>query len=1652
MTSDADPPAPDPFDEHETASEAEAGPEAVTRPEGVGFPVVGIGASAGGLRAFQAFFSALPPQPNMAFVLVQHLSPDHESQLAELVQSQTQLSVAQVEDHPVVQADHVYVIPPGKHLEIHDGELRLVDPDADRGRPSAVDRFFRTLAEDMGDRAVAIVLSGTGSDGALGLKTVKESGGLTMVQDPAEADYDGMPRSAVATGLADVVGSATDLARMLIEVRVTADRIGLPSDTEKPTAYRAVLTHLRNRTGHDFSDYKPSTIRRRLARRLQVNGLASLDAYLAFLKAPPAESVALLRDVLISVTQFFRDPGAYEAMEQDIIPGLFEGKTRGETVRVWVPGCATGEEAYSIAMLLLEHRDRTDAPVELQVFATDIDEGALQKARDGIYPMAATSDLTVARQKAFFEEEPSGIRVKASLRDVVLFARHNVISDPPFSRLDLISCRNVLIYLNRSLQRRVLIAFHYALVDRGVVFVGGSEGVDALGKGFKEVDTYARIYRRRNVVLGGERRERFLGRARPKHVAVPVPARTETDFVDRYAAWTAATYGPPRIVVDEHHEVSHVFGGASKYLREREGPVTQNIIDKVLRAFRLDLRAALSLVFRTGESTDTRFHRVTLGTDVRYVRLHVGPVGEPVSESGLAEVVFIELDPASLESLSKGILDTAEGEQDQDHPALARLEDEVRQTRERLQATIEEQVTSNEELKASNEELQSMNEELQSTSEELETSREELQSINEELHTVNQELKNKVDELTRSNADLANLIASTEIATIFLDHRLRVVRYTPAAATLFNLIPGDLGRPFEHLTHRLEHDDLPGLVQGVLGSLRPAEVEVEGGHNRAFSVRAIPYRTADDRIDGVVVSVIDVTSLKRAQQESARRAHQQEAVSSLGQFALRATSLDDVFDRAVHLAAEALGAELAKILSHDPGAGVLRLEAGVGWPEGAVGSATVPDNQGSQAGFTLLSQRPVVVPDLAREARFEGPALLLDNGVESGISVIIPVDERRPYGVLGVHARMPRSFSEDDGRFVEALANVVGEAIRRHRDEITIREQLGEIEAIYASAPVGLATFDRDLRYIRINRQLAAINGSPPEAHIGRTAKDMVPGLGASLYAMYRQVLESGEPIEQVEIRGSTSSEAGPDHIWLATFAPWFDADGTVLGVSAAVQDITARKRQEEALAETTRLLELAMSSGGLGSFVMPVTGRRSQITYDEQAQALLDLPRATPRSILDRRIHADDLDAFRKAVDTACGLGSGDDASSLSAEFRYHHPDGRTMWIAARGLCTQMEEGPARLTGVLFDVTGLKEAEAQLRRQLTEMDAYFDSAPVGIAVFDAAGDLIRANMQLNAFLGRSEDSPIEALGERVAGVLDPMLRSVLAGGEPVRNVALSMPGASTAAGSGSEWLVSLVPLLDEGVPDGAMCVVQDVTALQQALARLEMLTAELEARVAMRTAEVRRLVGDLTEAERRERGRVAQVLHDDLQQLLYAVQFKIEAMRDPADERVAALLEQADELVGRAVHVTRTLSVDLRPPVLKGEGLDRTFEWLGQRMREAYGIDVTVEADTPILAGKTVQVLLFQIVRELLFNVVKHAGTLAATVRVEVASAERVRVVVTDTGAGFVPSEVESQGDSQGAGLLSVRERIRLVGGTVTFHSAPRQGTSIDIECPLNL
>ena len=1605
------------------------------------FPIVGIGASAGGLSAFQAFFSALPAQPGMAFVLVQHLSPDHESALAELIQRKTQMTVNQVGDHPSVEPNCVYVIPPGKHLEISGGHLQLVKLQRHRGRPTTVDHFFRTLASEIGERAVGVVLSGTGSDGALGIKAIKERAGLTLAQDPDSADYDGMPRAAIETGLIDVTGTPAELAERLVGIRAAAEVIEMPppagpAERSDEHALRAIFAHLRRRTGHDFTHYKRSTIRRRLARRMQVVRAETLSDYADYVRTHAEETDALLRDFLISVTQFFRDPEAFEALEREVVPALFAGGAA--QVRAWVPGCATGEEAYSVAMLLCEHASRLSPRPDIQVFATDIDEDAVAHGRAGVYTEAALSDVPPSRRARFFEEAEGGYRVKKELRETVLFAAHNLISDPPFSRLDLVTCRNVLIYFNREIQERAFASIHYALRPDGYLFLGSSEAPDTVMAGFAELDRPARIYRRRDVVLPGS--------------GFPVPPRDPADrekeaapprpdksgLVDRYGQWTLDQYAPPRVLVDERYDLTHVFGRAGDYLRDREGPVTQNVVGKVRRAFRLDLRAALHRAFTRGEAVDTAFRRVQVGDEERVVRLHVGPVGGAAARDGLAEVVFVELDPASVESLGLRLPASADAVDDLH---AVELEDEVRRLRELLRTSSEEQETSTEELRASNEELQSMNEELQSATEELETSREELQSMNEELQTVNQELKNKVEELTGLNADLQNLIASTDVGTVFLDRDLRVSRFTPRAQDLFHIIGSDVGRPIGHVRNRAVGSDLEGIATGVLESLVPVRETVEAEDGRSFLLQAVPYRTPDDRIDGVVLSFVDVSELEAAKRAVALRAEQQAAVADLGATALAGASLGDLFDRAVGVVRDVLGADVCKVLEYEPDEHRLRLVAGVGWSEGLVGGATVPDAADSQAGYTLTVGEPVLVEDLALETRFSAPALLTDHAVQSGMSVVVAGGEGYPFGVLGVHWTTEGTFTAEDGRFLQSVANVLGAAVERSRQAVTIREQLGEIEAVYDTAPVGLAFIDRELRHRRINRRLAEINGRPVEDHIGRTVREIDPVLAEFVEPLHRHVLETGEALVDHEVTGADPRDHSQTRTWLTSYVPQMDGAGGVVGINVVVRDITERTRQAEALADTAYRLGLALRGGQLGTF--SVDFEAESVTLDETAQRLLEAGPEASVSELEARLYEDDRGGAVKALDRAASGGT----TTYSREVRYALDDGSVRWIAVRGeVALGDDDHPARLDGVILDVTPLKEAEAAVERQLRETESYVDAIPAALGLFDRAGRLTWANARATEVAGRPLDEVVGLRGEDLYPTEDgaggAVIDRVIETGEPVLDV--EVRGAHPDAPDDERvWLASAHPILDGGAVVGASMMLHDVTALKRVQEELAELTDRLEGRVRERTAQVRKLAADLTEAEQHERKRVAQVLHDDLQQLLYAVQFKLELARKADEGSVARVLDETETLVGQAVQATRSLTVDLSPPVLKGEGIEATLRWLGHRMNEAYGLDVRLDTDGEV--GSTVQVLLFQLTRELLFNVVKHAETKAAGVRVS-RDGDDVRVVVTDEGVGFDPTEEDP---GSGFGLFSVRERVQLIGGTVEVESEPGRGTSVTVVCP---
>ncbi len=838
------------------------------------FPVVGLGASAGGLIALKQFLEQMPKNSGLSFVVILHLSPKHESVADKVLQASTRMPVTQVQEATPLERNHVYVISPNQDLTMSDGYLHVAPSERPRGHHVAIDLFFRTLADTHQDRAVGIVLSGTGSDGAVGIARIKEQGGVTFVQSPEDAEYDDMPRNAIASEQIDFVLPVTEIPNKLIEWWKNAREIQLPKPAEEggpilqtppdkseqaERALRDILEVLAARSGHDFRHYKRATVLRRIERRMQINMLKDLPAYREFLHEHPDETRALLDDMLIGVTNFFRDREAFEALEREVIPQLFHHVRSGEQVRVWVPGCASGEEAYSLAILLADYAGELSTPPQYQVFASDIDENAIAYGRAGVYPESIITDVPPARLRQFFGKEQHRYRINKAIRDRVLFALHNVLRDPPFSRIDLISCRNLLIYLEREVQTRLLEMFHFALRPGGMLFLGSSESADAAASHFEVVDKRHRIYRAR--ALARSTRQISMLPVRVTDVGVPVESsgpreRRGFSFADVHQR-VLEFYAPPSVIVDRESNIVHLSDHAGRYLRFGGGEPSRNLVAVVDPALRTELRSTLFQAIHSNRSVEARVKIGAEGKPLRFVNIIARPFRDPEAASEFVLVLFDEVEDA----LGPNLEPDSGGER---NGVIQTMEEELQRTRERLQATIEQYETSNEELKASNEELQAINEELRSASEELETSKEELQSVNEELTTVNFELKTKVEELAKANDDLQNFIASTDIATVFVDPGLRIKRYTPRAADIFNIIPGDVGRSLLDITNRLDYPQLSDDARAAFESLRLIEREVHGADGRWYIARVLPYRTAENRIDGAVLTFLDTASWRAA--------------------------------------------------------------------------------------------------------------------------------------------------------------------------------------------------------------------------------------------------------------------------------------------------------------------------------------------------------------------------------------------------------------------------------------------------------------------------------------------------------------------------------------------------------------------------------------------------------------------------------------------------------------------------------------------------------------------------------------------------------------------------------------------------------------------
>jgi two-component system, chemotaxis family, CheB/CheR fusion protein len=831
--------------------------------------VVGIGASAGGLAALRTLFSHLPESTGAAWVVVVHLSPEHESHLADILQPHVRFPVRQVTEAIRLEADHVYVIPPGANLNSVDTHLRLSELEEHRFQRAPVDHFFRTLAETHDGHSIGVILSGTGSDGSLGIKAIKERHGLTIVQDPDEAEYDGMPRSAISTGLADLVLPLDAIPEALLRYLRTEPRVPIAEEgeleAEQHRLLQKIFAQIRARTGRDFSQYKRSTILRRIQRRMQLRQIEELPAYYALLREDADEVRALADDMLINVTSFFRDPEVFRTLETKILPALFDKKSAQDSIRVWSVGCATGEEAYSLAMLLLEEATRRETAPRIQVFASDLHERSLERAREGFYPGDIETDVSEGRLRRFFHKEDGGYRIHKQVRELVVFAPHNLLADPPFSRLDLVLCRNVLIYLERGAQRDVMQLFHYALLPDGLLLVGSSETAEVV-EFFRPDKRLSGLYRKRNVPAAEPRLPVFTAfPTPPPGEAVPRDGTAERVSYGGLHQKVVEQFAPPSLLVSPDNKVVHLSESAGRYLALRGGELTSDVFKLVREELRVELRAALHTARAEGRPIRTRPTAVDFEGSRRPVGMDVRPASAP-DQQGFTLVIFDERGETDLEGAPPGDRGPTDAR-------IFEVESELALNERRLQAVIEQYETGQEEMRASNEELQSANEELRSTLEELETSKEELQSMNEELQTVNQENRYRVEELAQLTSDLQNLLAATDIATLFLDRELRIMRFTPQVGELFNVRSVDRGRPLSDLTHRLGYDGLASDAEAVLRKLTPIEREVQDEHGRWYLTRVLPYRSVSDRIEGVVITFIEITGRKAAE-EGLRRSEE----------------------------------------------------------------------------------------------------------------------------------------------------------------------------------------------------------------------------------------------------------------------------------------------------------------------------------------------------------------------------------------------------------------------------------------------------------------------------------------------------------------------------------------------------------------------------------------------------------------------------------------------------------------------------------------------------------------------------------------------------------------------------------------------------------
>lgn len=1574
-------------------------------------PIVGIGTSAGGLDALKELFTAMPEQTGIGFVVVPHHDPNHDSLMVELLARHTGREVVSIEDGMPVRPDRIHVVPPNSSLTIRNGVLRLDRPVERRGVRMPIDHFFASLAEDQEDRAIGVILTGTGTDGAHGVKIIKTQGGMTIAQDPATAQYQGMPLSAIGTGTVDCVLPISHMPAAILDY-VRHDQINCESlegqngDEERGQEFNGILATLRTATGYDFRHYKKKTLNRRIQRRMSLRGLHHLAEYGAQLANDPEEVRLLFRDLLIGVTQFFREAEAWRCLQEIVFPSLVREARPGMSIRVWVPGCATGEEAYSVAMLLREEAEAQQKNCGIQVFATDIDIDALEYARLGLYPESVAADISPERLARFFTREGNNYQVVKELRELVVFAPQNLITDPPFSKLDLISCRNVLIYVEPEMQQRIIALFHFALKPDGYLLLGHSESIGPREDLFRRVAKTCKLYRR----IGTARRDPLefpalapeQGASPPRFVARAVTPRTQS-LADLTHQVLLQQFAPASILTNRLHQALYFFGPTQNYISQPTGERTDNLLELAAEELRPKLRAALYKATNENQPVTVTGARLTRGDETVSVRISVTPIRVAGQEADLLLVTFLD------ETAPATIPPAAVEWNGEDAAVLRHLEDELRTTREELRSTIDEMDAWNEELKASNEEIMSMNEELQSTNEELEASKEELQSLNEELSTVNSQLQDKVEALEQANNDLSNLLVSTHIATLFVDPALRIKKFTPASAKLVAPDLLSVGQSLAHIAQVLPDPDLVGDARRVLDELAPIRREIQSQAGHWFIRRVLPYRTHDNRIEGVVVTLTDVTDLKEA--EHALRASERR---------FRAMS------------------DAAPVMIWMSGPDGRRTYVNKSWLEFTGRTQEQEQGEGWMQG--------IHPEDLSHCRHIYGRAF--DRRETFTLEYRLRRNDGEHRWILdhGVPLYSP------DGEFTGSIGSCL-DITDRKRAEDVLRHSERELRVITDSVPSLIGYVDAERRYRFTNAAYQRWFGLSPEQIRGTAVWEV---LGESAYRAILPYIDAALAGQECSWEQEVEYRYGGRRYVQGHFMPNRDAQGQVVGYYSVISDVTglrAAERDQARLAAIVRTSGDAIMARDLSGGITTWNAGAERM-YGYRAEEVLGRPLD---ELVPPELQTDSEAMYQRAF-------QGEEIRSLhTVRLR---KDGKPLNISIT--LSPIRDAAGQLIGVSSIHRDITE-QVRIQRLLWESEERLQLAAraTNDAVWD--WDLRSGRVTWNDAAYKLFGHDVSAVGTdiawRVAHIHPDDREQITSSLQRALDQRIDSWQADyrfrRADGSYADVFDRAYVVRDhQGQPLRVIGAMVDMTERKAVLQQLQELNETLEERVAertalaeQRTAQLRALAAQITQTEQRERRRLAVMLHDHIQQLLVAAKMKAGTIQAAGDELIRQPLTELNEYLQQAIDASRTLAVDLSPPVLHDAGLVAALHWLSRRMRTQYGLTVETAVETEAApTDEDLKAFLLQAIRELLFNIVKHAGVMYARVTLK-QHGDDLRIVVEDRGRGFDPALLDQRlAESEGFGLLSIRERLDVLGGRLEIGTLPGHGTRVSLQVPLHL